>query len=683
MIKKLFLHLVLFALLPSAAVAQFTTVSGTVTDPNSIPYAYGTITPLLVASGTPTFTSTGSVYIPPTQPIGLSSAGSFTVQLANAASLTPSGTTWSFTVCSALGTVQPAFGKGPVCFTVSGITLSGSTQSLTSTLTSAAVALTFGTGGGGGVGGSGTISFLPEWSATTTVTNSPISDSGTLLTSTRNLTVPILNTTTGFEVGGAAPNGHCLVGNGTNYVDNTCPAGSSTLNSIGAATASGSPQGNGNFSTTWNWALTSTTNGLNLGETSASTGTGSILSVVTGSGSTATPLNVDSGAAANRAMNVNNGWVQVGPGSFSQPVISAPGAFGVANGLFFSGANNNAICFGDEPTLGTHANDGCMDDQGFRMGFNAALRWTSTTITGNFDTCLDRVTAGIIGIDTTGPCNTFGYAGALQLTNVFNYGALYFPATAGTGITTGPLIQGLNANVAEFCITASCSLAWASAGPRISSSGILQFTNGGLTNTVDSGISRGTGPAILDVGNGSAGDFSGTLQLTTLNGKGTNGGYVGVDGTGANVTFAAGSSGFFPSSTGNCIAFNFNGVSVGCGAAVASSNAFTGTDTFTTIGSATNCSSAASPAVCGSSMSGSVVVAAAASTVVVNTSAVTANSQIIVTEDASLGTKLSVTCNTNLFSSAVTARTAATSFTITLGSSPATNPACLSYTIIN
>ena len=97
----------------------------------------------------------------------------------------------------------------------------------------------------------------------------------------------------------------------------------------------------------------------------------------------------------------------------------------------------------------------------------------------------------------------------------------------------------------------------------------------------------------------------------------------------------------------------------------------------------TNCSSAASPAVCGTAAAGSVVVAAGATTVVVNTTQVTANSQIFISYDSSLGTKLSVTCNTTepaLFG--VTARTAATSFTIT-ATSPVTNPACFSYFIVN
>jgi len=102
---------------------------------------------------------------------------------------------------------------------------------------------------------------------------------------------------------------------------------------------------------------------------------------------------------------------------------------------------------------------------------------------------------------------------------------------------------------------------------------------------------------------------------------------------------------------------------------------------------ATNCSSSASPAVCGSAAAGSFVIAASATSVVVNTSAVTANSQILLTEDSSLGTKLGVTCNTQslltLGVPKVTARTAGTGFTASIEVGPTTNPLCISYAILN
>jgi hypothetical protein len=112
-----------------------------------------------------------------------------------------------------------------------------------------------------------------------------------------------------------------------------------------------------------------------------------------------------------------------------------------------------------------------------------------------------------------------------------------------------------------------------------------------------------------------------------------------------------------------------------------------GRSQFDSLGTGTNCTSSAAPAVCGSAAAGSVAIAAAATTVVVNTTAVTASSQIFLTNDSSLSTKLSVTCNTQssltLGTPRVTARTAATSFTITLEVAPTADPACISYLIVN
>lgn len=75
---------------------------------------------------------------------------------------------------------------------------------------------------------------------------------------------------------------------------------------------------------------------------------------------------------------------------------------------------------------------------------------------------------------------------------------------------------------------------------------------------------------------------------------------------------------------------------------------------------------------------------AAGTTVVVSTTAVTANSRIFIQEDPSLVLTGSPTCNTDAGRTyLVTARTASTSFTITASAAPVTNPACLSYFIVN
>ena len=77
-------------------------------------------------------------------------------------------------------------------------------------------------------------------------------------------------------------------------------------------------------------------------------------------------------------------------------------------------------------------------------------------------------------------------------------------------------------------------------------------------------------------------------------------------------------------------------------------------------------------------------IAAAATTVTVATTAVNATSRILIQENSSLGGELSVTCNTTIARTyAVTTVTAATSFVITASAAPITNPACLTYSIVN
>ena len=101
-----------------------------------------------------------------------------------------------------------------------------------------------------------------------------------------------------------------------------------------------------------------------------------------------------------------------------------------------------------------------------------------------------------------------------------------------------------------------------------------------------------------------------------------------------------------------------------------------------------NCTSSASPAVCGAAAAGSVNIASGgATTIVVDTTAISGNSTVIVTEDQSLGTKLGVTCNTQsslvLGTPRVTARSGTPSFTIAIDVTPTTNPMCIGYQIIN
>jgi len=116
-----------------------------------------------------------------------------------------------------------------------------------------------------------------------------------------------------------------------------------------------------------------------------------------------------------------------------------------------------------------------------------------------------------------------------------------------------------------------------------------------------------------------------------------------------------------------------------------------GSGTWTRIGSiapatATNCADSAGDAACGSAAAGAFVIDVAATSTVVSTTAVTADSQIFVQFDSSLGTRLGITCNTTPATVAVatvTARTAGTSFTVHVSGTVGTNPACFNYHIVN
>jgi hypothetical protein len=106
-----------------------------------------------------------------------------------------------------------------------------------------------------------------------------------------------------------------------------------------------------------------------------------------------------------------------------------------------------------------------------------------------------------------------------------------------------------------------------------------------------------------------------------------------------------------------------------------------------TLATTANCASAASPASCGAASSGSVVIAAGATSVTIMTSAVTANSQILITPDPSLSARLGVSCNTAPASAfalfGISARTPGRSFTLAVASPAAAGANCYSYTIVN
>jgi len=87
---------------------------------------------------------------------------------------------------------------------------------------------------------------------------------------------------------------------------------------------------------------------------------------------------------------------------------------------------------------------------------------------------------------------------------------------------------------------------------------------------------------------------------------------------------------------------------------------------------------------CGSASAGAATFPVGSTSFVVFTTAVTAQSQIFVQEDSSLGSQLAITCNTGVGRVyQITERLPGASFRVNSSSAPAGNPACLSYHIVN
>ena len=132
----------------SPAFAQFTQVSGTVTDPNGLAYAGGTISATLIPGSGASPTLNGASFNGLRSPVQLDINGSFQMQLPDNNVVLPAGSKWQFTVNIAPGILPPA-GNGPQSFSVT-LTITGASQNISASLNAIAPALSRITGGGGG-----------------------------------------------------------------------------------------------------------------------------------------------------------------------------------------------------------------------------------------------------------------------------------------------------------------------------------------------------------------------------------------------------------------------------------------------------------------------------------------------------------------------------------------------------
>lgn len=279
----------------------------------------------------------------------------------------------------------------------------------------------------------------------------------------------------------------------------------------------------------------------------------------------------------------------------------------------------------------------------------------------------------------TGTRYAFFGSGSSSTSVTANFGASAFtyavPSGYNAGLYTGNITTTAN-RIVKF-VTANQTLGdslFSDDGSNTTlTSGNLFMQIGSLIDTVTAGaLNFGTTNATsINVGRtGVTTTFQGPLTVNSLTTFGNN------------VTVPAA----YGIDTATAGALNI-GTSTATSITIGSTNATTttpGTIVWGKAATIANCNSSASPAVCSAAPAGSVAMATGGSTLVVNTTAVTANSQIFVIEDSSLGTRLGITCNTTtgrVYS--INARTAGTSFTIKSSANPAANKACLSYWIIN
>jgi len=195
LLASLFLIAGIFLLPLTAAGQTKTVVSATVLDPNGVPYAGGSVaTQLVPTGGTPTINKV-PVNVQ-NNPAAIDANGHFTISLwCNTAGgactpLDQVGTQWQFTITNP--GAQPPVGFGGVSFTVS-VTITGTTQDLSSTLSAASVLLYRDNGAAGSV--------------TSIAATSPITATPNPITTTGTIACPTCETSAGIAANAVVKSG--------------------------------------------------------------------------------------------------------------------------------------------------------------------------------------------------------------------------------------------------------------------------------------------------------------------------------------------------------------------------------------------------------------------------------------------------------------------------------------------
>jgi hypothetical protein len=248
MIRKLLLLYIVAAAFASAAASQggFTTVTGTIVDPNLFPYACsgGTISAQLITAGGAGPTLNGLGFSTVTSPVqlgcitspGSGANGSFAMRLADSGVIVPGNTQWKFTVNMSPG-ITPPMGTGPQsfsfttainCSTNTPATCTSNTIDISTQLNALAPALTrLSSATGIGVGG-GSVTSVSAGNLSplfTTLVSTPSTTPSLAFT----LTNAGANTVFGNCTGSTAPPSFCSI------TAAMLPAGSGTVSSVGLA----------------------------------------------------------------------------------------------------------------------------------------------------------------------------------------------------------------------------------------------------------------------------------------------------------------------------------------------------------------------------------------------------------------------------------------------------------------
>ena len=332
------------------------------------------------------------------------------------------------------------------------------------------------------------------------------------------------------------------------------------------------------------------------------------------------------------------------------------------------------------------------------------LTFNGTTLTAAFDALIHTLTIGLgggsvssntaVGFSALGS-NTSGSSNVAVGLNALGFNTT---GVANTAIGGGALFSNVtgtgNSALGAGADVGSGALIFATA---IGANAVVSTSNTVQLGRI-SGADQVTIPGVINL----PGITSGVAQL----------GVAPVAGTPAriNLPTASGTSGQFLQTDGGspqqtswttpstvATSVPFSGITSGTNTTAAmvlgtgSSLTTSGTGTLSstsgftsnTYSTATNCADSAGAAACGSAAAGAVVVDAGATTVTVSTTAVTANSEILVHFAPDESARLGITCNATVTLPTVTAKTAATSFVITIPATPVTNPACYDYVIFN